>query len=117
MQEVTLHGTDTVAVRMGDATLRVWLAGNGVAVDAGGWRAAADLAPLRRALETDTECDPEGRGTFSAADALLPVRDASGVQRAQLLVTGMGLVPEPGSPAPAEPGSVGSVNALLVLPR
>ncbi|WP_420128357.1 DUF4153 domain-containing protein [Longimicrobium sp.] len=116
LQEMTLHGADTVTVRMGDATLRLWLAGNGVAVDAGGWRASADLAPLRRTLEADTECNPEGRGTFSATDALLPVRDGSGVQRAQLLVTGMGLVPEPGSPAPAVPGGVGSVNALLVLP-
>lgn len=116
VQQVSLHGLDTIAVRMGGATLRLWLQGEVVGVDAGGWRASADLAPLRRTLETGVECETEGRATFSAADALLPLRDASGAVRGQLLVTGMGLIPEPGTPGPVTPG-FGSVDGLVVLPR
>jgi hypothetical protein len=84
-------------------------------VDAGGWRAAADLAPLRRKLESGVGCEPEGRATFSATDALLPLRDASGAVRGQLLVTSMGLGPEPGAPRPVMPDA-GTVDALVVLP-
>ena len=116
VQQVSLHGADSIAVRMGGATLRLWLQGEGVGVDAGGWRASADLAPLRRTLQAGLECEPEGRATFTAADALLPLRDASGAVRGQLLVTSMGLAPEPGAPPPAAPG-LGSVDALVVLPR
>jgi hypothetical protein len=114
VQQVSLHGADSIAVRMGGATLRLWLQGEGVGMDAGGWRASADLAPLRRKLETGVGCEREGRATFSAADALLPVRDASGTVRAQLLVTSIGLAPHPGAPRPAAPG-LGSVDALVVL--
>lgn len=116
VQRVTVRGRDTVAVRMGEATLRVWLQGDGVWVDAGGWRASADLAPLRRVLLTGAECDPRGERlpTFRAADALLPVRDASGAVRAQLLVTHLGTAP-PGAPEPAGP-ALDNVDAMLVLP-
>jgi cytochrome bd-type quinol oxidase subunit 2 len=115
VQQVSLHGADTIARRMGGATLRLWLQGERVWVDAGGWRASADLAPLRRTLETGVECEAEGRATFSAADALLPLRDASGALRGQLLVTSLGLDPEPGTPGPIPPG-VGTIDALVVLP-
>jgi cytochrome bd-type quinol oxidase subunit 2 len=115
VQQVLLRDGDTVAVRMGGAALRLWLQGDGVAVDAGGWRASADLRVLRRALEAGRECEAEGRAAFPAADALLPVRDASGAVRAQLLVTAMGLMPEPGAPASATP-VLSTVEALLVLP-
>jgi hypothetical protein len=60
VQQVSLHGADTIARRMGGATLRLWLQGERVGVDAGGWRASADLAPLRRTLETGVECEAEG---------------------------------------------------------
>jgi hypothetical protein len=116
VQQVSLHGADTIAVRMGSATLRLWLQGQVVGVDAGGWRASADLAPLRRAVESGQECEPEARARFPAADALLPLRDASGAVRGQLLVTSMGLAPEPGTPGPVTPG-LGTVDALVVLPR
>lgn len=115
VQQVSLHGVDTIAVRMGSATLRLWLQGQVVGVDAGGWRASADLAPLRRAVESGQECEPEARANFPAADALLPLRDASGAVRGQLLVTSVGLAPEPGAPAPVAPG-LGTVDALVVLP-
>jgi cytochrome bd-type quinol oxidase subunit 2 len=115
VQQVSLHGADTIARRMGGATLRLWLQGERVGVDAGGWRASADLAPLRRTLETGVECEAEGRATFSAAEALLPLRDASGALRGQLLVTSLGLDPEPGTPGPIPPG-VGTIDALVVLP-
>lgn len=115
VQQVSPFGGDTVAVRMGGASVRVWLAGNGVVVDAGGWRASADLGPLLRTLHAGAECEPDGRGTFSPADALLPVRDASGVQRGQLLVTAVGLDVEPGSGRDA-PVLV-RVDAMVVLPR
>lgn len=115
VQQVSMHGPDTIARRMGGATLRLWLQGEGVGVDAGGWRASADLAPLRRTLETGVGCEPEGRATFSAADALVPLRDASGAVRGQLLVTSLGFGPEPGTPAAVTSG-VGTVDALVVLP-
>jgi hypothetical protein len=116
IQRVTLHGADTVAVRMSGATLRLWLQGGGVAVDAGAWRASADLAPLRRTLDSRGECEVEGRATFPAADALLPVRDASGAVRAQLLLTSVGLIPEPGTPE-STVSDLRNVDAFVVLPR
>ncbi|HEX6367739.1 MAG TPA: DUF4153 domain-containing protein [Longimicrobium sp.] len=118
VQQVMLRDPDTVAVRMAGAALRLWMAGGGVVVDAGGWRATADLAPLRRTLQARTDCDPRGdagRATFPAADALLPVRDASGALRAQLLVTSMGIAPEPGAPQPTARG-LDNLDAFLVLP-
>lgn len=116
VQQVSLHGADSVAVRMGGSTLRLWLQGEAVAVDGGGWRASADLSPLRRALEAGGECEIDGRDTFSAASALLPVRDASGGVRAQLLVTSLGLAPEPGTPGSPAQG-FGTLDAIVVLPR
>jgi hypothetical protein len=114
VHHVALRGADTVAVRMGGASLRLWRQGDGVWADAGGWRARADVAPIWRTLDAERSCEPDWH-EFSAAQALLPMRDASGAVRAQLLVTGVSAPTEPG--APPTPGfDHGSVDALLVLP-
>lgn len=116
VRQVSLHGADTVAVRMGGATLRLWMQGDSAWVDAGAWRASAGLASIRRALDAEVKCEPDGPIQFSAAQALLPVRDASGAVRAQLLVTGVGMSPEPGAPPSGMMYGPGSLDALLVLP-
>ncbi|HEU4883411.1 MAG TPA: DUF4153 domain-containing protein [Longimicrobium sp.] len=115
VQEVSVHGADTVAVRLGGATLRLWRQGDDVWVDAGGWRARADVAPIWRTLHAELRCETDWHGEFPAAQALLPVRDASGAVRAQLLVTGVAAPPEPGAPPTQVYAPVG-VDALLVLP-
>jgi cytochrome bd-type quinol oxidase subunit 2 len=120
VQQVTLREADTTAVRMDGATARLWAEDDMLVMDAGAWRASADFAPLRRIMELRAGvCDPyrDGRGArFSAADALLPVRDASGAVRAQLLVTNASVAPDFKSPNLPDPG-LHSVDALLVLPN
>jgi hypothetical protein len=121
VQEVLLHDVDSTVVRMDGARLRLRLRDDRVRVDADAWSASVDLTPIRRALEAGAmRCEPRWteRGAKVPADAaLLPLRDASGAVRGQLLVTHVGLFAEDPVSA-ARPGfRAAEVRALLVLPR
>ncbi|MBW3570992.1 MAG: DUF4153 domain-containing protein [Gemmatimonadetes bacterium] len=121
VRHVVLRAGDTAAARMGAARLRLRVEDDRVLVDGDGWSASADLSPIRRTLEgAAAECEPpwDGRGAvIPPAEALLPLRDASGALRAQLLVTQVG-VGGPGDRRRDAPAiRVSDLQGLLVLPR
>jgi len=122
VQEVILAEADTARARSGGVEVRLWLHGDSVAVAGPGWRAEGDLTTARRALESRAaECEPRREGgppRLAARDALLPLRDASGAVRGQLLVTYLGVGPPQAAKGPTRPGiHVRNVRGLLVLPR
>jgi cytochrome bd-type quinol oxidase subunit 2 len=116
-----LHEVDSVVVRVDGARLRLKLAADRVRVDADGWSVSGDLTPVRQALEARAvRCEPgwtERPRVVSAADALVPLRDASGAVRAQLLLMHVAaFAPEPETSAQSG-YRIAEVNGLLVLPR
>ncbi|HEX2208093.1 MAG TPA: DUF4153 domain-containing protein [Longimicrobium sp.] len=120
VQEVRLHPRHSAIATMDGARLRLRLDADRVRVDADGWSASADLSPLLRTFAAQAgECTPlrEHRGaSYPARDALLPVRDASGVVRGQLLVTHVAAGAEPGAPD-LSPLGANSLNGLFILSR
>ena len=123
VQEVVLTAADTVRLRMAGAPLRLWLHGDRIVVEAPGWRGEADASALQRALRARAaSCDParqRGMPRLAAAEALLPLRDAAGTVRGQVLVVhvGAGSTERPGRPSAAPPNGITNVRALLVLPQ
>jgi hypothetical protein len=139
MREVVLTEGDTART---SATVRLSLRADTLLASAPGWRAGADLAPLRERMERHAAiCAPEWRpdvAGLAPRDALLALRDSAGAVRGQLLVThvgasGLAEAPWPeGGRTPPPPGAtprdttrtaqapgfhVRSVRGLLVLPQ
>lgn len=123
MAPLTILESSPGAQTVGGARLRLALADDRLRVEGDGWRAHADLRPLLRLMQARPDaCEPGWkRGSAPALlprDALLPVRDASGVVRAQVVVTQYQVSgPEPRSPRPQQPGvHVRELRGFLVLP-
>ncbi len=103
-------------------SVRVSLADDRLRVDADGLRAEADLRPLRERMAVRPDaCAPERfqgpRPSLAARDALVPLRDAAGAVRGQLLVTFYAA----GGPAPRtahpQPGvHVRHLRGYVILP-
>lgn len=119
VQQVLMRQRDTASVRMGAARVTLAMDRERVRVAADGWTGTADLAAVVRALVARAvACDPvlhERQPQIPAAQALLPVRDASGAVRAQLLVTHVAIDADTDS-AGAVAYGLGDMGALLVFP-
>ena len=110
-------------VVLGRARIRLALSGDRVRAQGDGWTAEGDLAALRALLQAHGSCDPEWeRGAeaprFAARDALVPLRDAGGAVRGQMVVTRIGVgTPAERTRTPQQPGvRVREVYGFLVLP-
>jgi hypothetical protein len=121
LYEVALMDTAAQQVQVGGAAMRIQLRGDALVVEAPGWRGEVDLSGVRRALQArSARCGEWDRPMprLSASEALLPLRDAAGTQRGQVVVQHVAVGDGPVAPRrpPAPPG-ITSVRALLVLPQ
>jgi cytochrome bd-type quinol oxidase subunit 2 len=104
--------------------VRVTLADDRLRVAGAGWTADADLRPLRLRVErAGGGCTEAGFGgadalAFPPSEALVPLRDASGAERGQLLVTRYAVSgPVERIQDPQQPGRhVRELGGFLVLP-
>jgi hypothetical protein len=120
LYEVALMDTAAHQVQVGGAAMRLRLRGEALVVEAPGWRGEVDLSGVRRALQArSARCGEWDRPTprLSASEALLPLRDAAGTLRGQVVVQHVAVGGAPGAPArPPVTPAISSVRALLVLP-
>jgi hypothetical protein len=122
MAPLEVFDTQPARVAAGDS-LRATLANDRLRVAGPRWSAEADLVPLRRRLErTGAGCGPgreSGRSgpRLSPAEALVPLLDASGAARGQVLVTLYQVGgPSNRSDTPQQPGvHVRQVNGFLLV--
>lgn len=121
---VQLEVTETDPGREAQVTprLRAVLANDRLRVRADGWSAEADLSPLaRRMYARPDACGPMQARVFDyplqPAEALVPLVDASGAVRGQVLLTRVSIAgPDSRGRSVQEPGiHVRQVNGFLVL--
>jgi Domain of unknown function (DUF4153) len=123
--QVQMSDVRPLELPLGAGRLRLTLAGDRVSASGAGWTAAGDLAHLPRRLQAgNAVCGVERlvtapEATLTAADALVPLRDAQGAVRAQLLVVNAGVggpASRKGQPAQLPGVHVRDLEGWLILP-